>query len=110
MYLIYKCTVTTSPIAIPLHVTCPKPKQVFSTPLNEVKAVEYELDVFNAKFLPPTSKLFNIPFLASVLNPLKVTNPFILIADATNVAVLSVSSKSVEFVPDLTNQLNLSAV
>ena len=37
--------------------------------------------------------------------PLKVTNPFILIADATNVAVRSVNSKSVEFVPDLTNQL-----
>ena len=36
VYLIYKCAVTTSPIAIPLHVTLQSPKQVFSEPLNEV--------------------------------------------------------------------------
>ena len=46
----------------------------------------------------------------SEFNPLKVTNPLRLIYWEINVAVRSVKVKSVALVPDLTSQLNLSAV
>lgn len=50
-------------------------------------------------------------FPCAVLSrPLNVTRPFRLMALATSVAVRSVKVKSVALVPDLTSQLNLSAV